>query len=140
MTLNPYLLFNGDCQEAFQLYRDLLDGRIDFMQTFDGSPACDDVPFEWYDKILHVRLVAGNNVLMGSDAPPGRYSRPAGMSVALMLDTATDAERVFDALSEEGNVQMPMEETFWAERFGMLTDRFGIPWMVNGAMKQLATD
>lgn len=140
MNLNPYLLFDGDCQEAFHFYREVLDGHIDFMQTFDGSPACDDVPFEWYDKVLHTRLVAGDNVLMGSDAPPGRYCPPAGMSVALALDTAADAERVFKALTEGGKVQMPMEETFWAERFGMVTDRFRIPWMVNGALKHLTAD
>jgi PhnB protein len=72
-----------------------------------------------------------NQVLMGSDAPPGRYEAPKGISVSLNVKTPADAERIFNALSENGKVQMPLQQTFWAQRFGMTVDRFGIPWMVN---------
>jgi PhnB protein len=82
-------------------------------------------------KLMHATLVAGDQVLMGADAPPGRYQKPEGVSVAINLDDVAKSERIFHALAEGGTVQMPIQETFWAERFGMLTDQFGIPWMVN---------
>lgn len=134
MEMNPYLIFDGCCEEAFRFYRDVLGGRIDTMMTHGESPAGGDVPFEWYEKILHARLVAGNNVLMGSDAPPGYFEPAAGMSVALAFDDPAEAERVYKAFAEGGSVRMPMQETFWAARFGMVADRFGIPWIVNGGL------
>ncbi|MFZ1049614.1 MAG: VOC family protein, partial [Candidatus Sulfotelmatobacter sp.] len=82
-------------------------------------------------KILHARLLLGDRALMASDAPPGRYEKPQGFSVSLEIETPKESERVFHALSEKGTVVMPIQETFWAVRFGMLTDRFGIPWMIN---------
>lgn len=134
MQVNTYLTFDGRCEEAFRYYRDLLGGRIEAMITHGESPACSDVPFEWYESIAHACLVVGDTVLMGSDAPPGHFEWPAGMSVALAIEDPTEAERVFQGLSEAGLVRMPMQETFWARRFGMVTDRFGIPWMVNGGL------
>ena len=89
------------------------------------------MPAEWRSKILHARLVVGEEVLMGSDAPPDRYQEPKGFSVSLGFKDSADAERVFKALSENGTVQMPIQQTFWATRFGMLVDQFAIPWMVN---------
>ena len=80
---------------------------------------------------MHARLSVGDNVLMGSDAPPDRYEPMKGFTVTLGIDDPHDAERVFHALSENGTVQMPIQETFWAVRFGMLVDRFGTPWMIN---------
>lgn len=134
MHMNPYLIFDGECEEAFRFYRDVLGGDFDTMMTHGDSPDCADVPFEWYEKILHVRLVAGDNVLMGSDAPPGFFEPAAGMSVALAFDDPAEAERVYKAFAEGGSVRMPMQETFWAARFGMVADRFGIPWIVNGGL------
>ncbi len=89
------------------------------------------MPAEWGDKIMHARMTVGNQILMASDAPPGRYNKPAGFSVNIGLTDAAEADRVFNALAEKGQVHMPIGETFWAVRFGMLVDQFGIPWMVN---------
>jgi len=129
--LSPYLLFNGDCEAAFKFYEKVLGGKIDAMFTHEGTPAAKDVPPEWQKKILHARLLLGDRALMASDAPPGRYEKPQGFSVSLEIETPKESERVFHALSEKGTVVMPIQETFWAVRFGMLTDRFGIPWMIN---------
>jgi PhnB protein len=131
MQLNPYLLFNGQCEAAFKFYEQCLGGKIVTMQTHGDSPMAQHVSPEWHDKILHVHLTVGDNVLMGSDAPPGHYDQPKGFSVSIALNDPTEAERIFNALAENGTVQMPFQETFWAARFGMLVDRFGIPWIVN---------
>jgi PhnB protein len=131
MNLSPYLFFNGDCEAAFKFYEKVLGGKIDAMIPHQGTPAAKDVPPEWQKKILHGRLLLGDWALMASDAPPGRYSRPQGFSVSLEIETPDESERVFHALAEKGSVVMPIQETFWAKRFGMLTDRFGIPWMIN---------
>lgn len=131
MQLNPYLLFNGDCEAAFKFYEKRLSGRIESMLTHAGTPAEKQVPAEWRNKILHARMLVGDNVLMGSDAPPGRYETPKGFSVSIQLKDTKEGERIFRELAEGGQVTMPFEETFWAARFGMVVDRFGIPWMVN---------
>ena len=131
MQLNPYLTFNGQCEAAFKFYEKCLGGKIEAMLTHEGTPAEQQVPSEWRNKILHARLTVGDQVLMGSDAPPERYEKPQGFSVSLNIDNPGEAERIFRALSENGNVHMPMQQTFWAARFGMCVDRFGTPWMVN---------
>ena len=131
MEVSPYLLFNGDCEAAFKYYEKHLGGKIEAMLTHEGTPAAEHVPENWRGKILHARMTVGDQVLMASDAPPGRYSRPQGFSVSLGIKKQEDAERIFKALAESGNVTMPLEKTFWALRFGMVTDRFGIPWMIN---------
>lgn len=131
MQLNPYLTFDGRCEEAFKFYRTCLGGEIVAMITHGETPAAEHTPPDWQDKIIHARLTLGDQVLMGSDAPPGRYEASRGFSVTLGVDDPAEAERVFHALAKDGAVQMPIGETFWAHRFGMLVDRFGIPWMVN---------
>ncbi len=131
MNTNTYLLFNGRCEAAFKFYEQCLGGRIVMMQTHGDSPMAEHVSPEWGDKIIHARLILGDNVLMGSDTPPDHYSQPQGFSVALHAADTAEAERAFNALAENGTVQMPIQETFWAHRFGMLVDQFGIPWMVN---------
>jgi PhnB protein len=131
MQLNPYLFFNGNCETAFKFYERAFGGNIESIQVYAGSPGERGVPPEWQDKVLHARMTVGKMVLMASDAPPGRYSQPQGFSMSLNLDKAAEAERIFHALAENGKVIMPIAETFWAERFGMVTDQFGIPWMVN---------
>ena len=108
------------------------------MMTHEGTPAEKGVPTEWARKILHARLVAGDAVLMASDAPPEHYSKAQGFSINISVPDAAEAERLFKALSEGGNVTMPIAETFWAVRFGMFTDKFGIPWMVNCEKAQQA--
>jgi PhnB protein len=101
------------------------------MLTHEGTPAADHVPAEWRSKIIHARRLVGNQVLMGSDAPPEHQQNLQGFSVNINVESPAEAERIFNALKEDGKVTMPFGETFWAVRFGMLVDRFGIPWMVN---------
>lgn len=131
MQLNPYLNFNGQCEAAFKFYERCLGGKIEFMLTHGESPMAQQVPAEWRNKVMHARLVVGDKVLMGSDAPPDRYEGPKGFCVSLGIDTPAEAERIFKALAENGTVQMALQETFWGLRFGMLVDAFGIPWMIN---------
>lgn len=131
MQLNAYLLFNGNCEAAFKFYEQHLGGKIEAMMTHAGTPAEAQTPPEWRDKILHARMSIGGTVLMGSDAPPGRQQTPQGFSISLGTKDIAEAERLFQVLSQNGNVQMPIQQTFWAKRFAMLTDQFGIPWMIN---------
>jgi PhnB protein len=131
MQLDSYLLFNGQCEAAFKFYAQVLGGKIEAMMTHAGTPAEEQVPAVWRDKILHARLVVDDQALMASDAPPGRYDKPQGFSVSIGLNDVAKAERIFNALAESGTVQMPFQQTFWAAGFGMCVDRFGIPWMVN---------
>ena len=131
MDINPYLMFDGQCEAAFRFYAECLGGKIEAMLTHEGTPAEAHVPAEWRHKIMHARLTVGRAVLMGSDAPPGRQQNAQGFSVSLNVEKVADAERIFKALSENGRVHMPIAQTFWAERFGMCVDRFGTPWMVN---------
>jgi PhnB protein len=130
MKLNPYLSFDGRCEEAFRFYQSCLGGEIAALMKWGGTPAATQTPPEWHDKIIHARLVAGDLVLMGADAPPGQYKPASGISNLLSTETPAEAERVFAALGQGGTTGMPISETFFAQRFGMLTDRFGIPWMV----------
>jgi PhnB protein len=131
MQLNPYLTFSGDCEAAFKFYEKCLGGRIVAMIPHEGTPAEEHTPPEWRTKIMHARMTIGDEVLMASDTPPGRYEPMKGFSVALQIPDPAEAERVFHALSENGTVQLPIQETFWAKRFGMVVDRFGTPWMIN---------
>jgi PhnB protein len=131
MQLNPYLTFNGRCEEAFRFYEKVLGGKIEAMMSHAGSPMEQQVPPEWRSKIMHTRLRLGDEVLMASDAPPDRYQPMQGFSVTLGIEDPAEAERVFHALSERGTVQMPIQKTFWALRFGMFVDQFGTPWMIN---------
>ena len=131
MELAPYLIFNGDCEAAFRSYEQLLGGKIEMMMTHGESPMAGETPPGWKDKIMHVRMMVRGQALMASDAPPGRYEKPQGSWVSLSVDSTADAERIFKAFADGGTVVMPLEKTFWAERFGMCVDRFGTPWMVN---------
>jgi PhnB protein len=131
MKLNPYLSFNDECEAAFKFYEQCLGGKIDSMMTYGDSPMAEQTPPEKLDKIMHASLMVGDTVLMGSDAPPQFFEKPQGFSVSLVFDDAVEAERIFNALAENGTVQMPIQETFWAARFGMVVDRFGTPWMIN---------
>jgi PhnB protein len=130
MSLTPYLTFNGDCARAFRFYADTLKANVS-MQTHGDSPIRDQVPADWHDKVLHARLELGSGVLMGSDAPAGHYQRPKGMSVSISVATNPEAQRIFEAFAQDGTITMPFGRTFWSSGFGMLVDRFGVPWMVN---------
>lgn len=129
MDLNAYLHFNGNCDEAFKFYERALGGKIEMRSTFGESPMADQMP-AMKDRIVHMRIRIGDQLLMGSDSPPERYSPPQGFSLSLGTKTPEEAEKMFAALSAGGQVHMPMAESFFAKRFGMLVDKFGIPWMV----------
>ena len=131
MSLNPYLYFDGQCEEAFLFYEKCLGGKITFMMTYEGSPMAGQAPPGYAKKILHAGLASGDGVLEGCDAPPGEYKKPQSFCVMLRPKDAAESERIFSALAEEGTVQIPFGETFWALRFGMVVDRFGMPWLIN---------
>lgn len=132
MNLVSYLFFKNNAAEAFDFYARCLDGEIVGKVTFGDMPDGPDLPSDAKDLIANICLKAGDSTLMGSDCPPGAPFEPMqGCAVAIGIEGAKDAERVFAAISEGGSVTMPIAETSWAERFGMLTDRFGIKWMVN---------
>lgn len=133
MKVNPYLGFSGQCEEALKFYAESLGGTIDGMMKYAGSPAEQHAPAGWGDKILHARLVVEDNVIMASDGPrpdpTAANAKP--VTVAIGLNDAAKGERIFNALSAGGKVDMPFQKTFWSNGFGMCTDRFGIPWMIN---------
>jgi PhnB protein len=132
MQVNPYLVFDGQCATAFRFYAQVLGGQPEATMTFGEMPGMTEMPPEARDRILHTRLRVADQWLMGSDCPPGQYQQPQGMSVALQVDEPAAARRIFGALAAEGAVTMPFEPTFFAAGgFGMLVDRFGIPWMIN---------
>ncbi len=131
MQINPYLNFNGDCEAAFKFYQECLDGKIEFRMTHGESPMAKFVGPEWQDKIMHISLRVGDVLLMGSDAPSEHFRKPQGFSVSIQVKDVAEAERIFHHLSQGGEVKMPIQETFWAQRFGMMVDRFGTPWMIN---------
>lgn len=132
MNLNSYLFFDGSCKQAFAFYEQALDAKIESLMTWADGPMADEIPAADRDRVMHASLLLGTDRIMGSDEmPASNYTRPTGMRVVLNADSPEDAERFFANLSTEGHIDMPMEETFWAQRFGMLSDKFGIPWMVN---------
>jgi len=131
MQMNPYLSFNGQCEAAFKLYEQVLGGQLGDIFRYAGTPLAHEVPTDWQDKVMHGSVTIGGQVLMGGDVAPDRYEAPMGFSLSIQLKDATEAERIFGELSQGGRVVMGLEKTFWAERFGMVIDRFGIPWMIN---------
>jgi PhnB protein len=133
MHTAAHLHFKGNCREAFRLYAEVLGGRIVFAMTYGESPAAEQTLPQTRDQIIHARLDLGEQFLLGCDAPPDRYQAPQGFNVMADVEEAAEAERIFKTLADNGTVTMPLQETFWAKRFGMCTDRFGIPWMVNCA-------
>jgi PhnB protein len=131
MKLNPHLVFNGQCEAAFRFYEQCFGGEIVTMITWGNSPMAEQAPPGDGNRILHATLTFGQNVLMGSDSLSGQYEQPKGFYIVLGLGDPVDAERIFTALAENGAVQMPIQKTFWAARFGVVTDQFGIPWEIN---------
>ena len=131
MQINPYLSFKGDCEAAFTFYAQCFGGRIGELFRYGGSPMMDRAPDGWQDKVMHGSLTIGELVVMGADVAPAGYEEPKGFSFAIHIKSATDAERIFHELARDGSVVAPLEKTFWAQRFGMVVDRFGIPWAIN---------
>ena len=131
MQLSPYLFFNGQCAEAIKFYEQAIGAKLLFKMTWGESPMAGELPPEAHNWIMHSTLQLGEGQIMCADSPPGSYEKPAGMSVSLHVSDAGEGERLFKALSENGNAAMPFQKTFWSSGFGMAVDRFGIPWMVN---------
>ena len=134
--LNAYLVFDGTCAEAMHFYERVLGGKIEMMMTNKDSPMCGQMPPENEDRIMHARMVIDQGLLMAGDAMTGcePYQGMKGFSLALSYPSAAEAQSVFEGLGEGGKVTMPLQKTFWAEAFGMLTDRFGTPWIINGGL------
>lgn len=131
MKLSPYLSFDGRCETAFKFYEQCLGGTIESIMPYKGSPMEAEVPAEWGNKVMHGEFRLGEYVVMGSDCMPDKYEAAKGTSLMVGIDDPTEAERAFNALAANGTVVMPIQETFWAAKFGMLEDQFGIPWMIN---------
>ena len=131
MEMTTYLSFRGECEAAFKFYEECLDGKLEEIFRYAGTPLADQVPPDWQNKVMHASLAIGGHVLMGGDVAPERYEKPQGFSMSLQIKTMTEAERIFHRLAKDGSIVMPLEKTFWAAGFGVLVDRFGIPWLIN---------
>lgn len=129
LGIHPYIAFRGNCRAAIDFYREALGAEVVFTQTYGESPMSSMGPAEM---IMHCTIKAGDSTIMLCDDP--RPETPAGggnISLAIGLDDAARAQQMFDALADGGAVMMPLTKTYWAEAFGMLTDRFGVKWMIN---------
>lgn len=132
----PYLSFDGNCATAMRFYEQVLDAKLDVMMNGADSPMASQIPKEFAERILHARLAfKDGSALYAGDAPANvPYEGIKGVAITLNYDTVAQAETVFAALSSGGRVTMPMAPTFWAKRFGMLVDKFGTPWSINGEL------
>jgi len=137
MTMYTYVNFAGSCAEAFRFYEQHLGAKIGMMMTHGQLPDQARVKPEWKNAVLHARISLGGTELMGADIPSAEPMRSAYLS--LLVESDSEAERIFAALSEGGQVFMPMEETFFATRFGQLRDRFGINWMILHERSQVSS-
>lgn len=136
MNLNASvtLHFNGNCEAALKFYERLLGGTIEFVLPWGASPLADQAPAGWGEKILFARLTARSMTLLGGDALPGHYRPPAGFSLTLSTSDPDEAEHLSAEFAKDGGtVNIPLAKTFWALRYGHVTDRFGIPWEINCA-------
>ncbi len=131
MKLTPYLNFGGNCGEAFKFYEKHLGGKIIMSLPFRSAPPEVKMPGFDPDQIMYSHMTIGESELMGSDAPPDRFQPMRSAYISLTVDSIAEAERIHALLSEGGEIFMPMAETFFAQRFSMLRDRFGVSWMIN---------
>jgi PhnB protein len=131
MEMTTYLSFRGQCEEAFKCYEATLGARVGTIFRYAGTPLASQVPADWQDKVMHASLTIGDQVLMAADVAPEGYEEPKGISLSLQMKDTSEAERIFNELATDGRIVMPLEKTFWAASFGMLVDRFGIPWLIN---------
>lgn len=132
MQTTPYINFQGNCREAMEFYRDVLRGEITGIFTYGESPMAGDMPEASHDGIMHSHLVADGAEIMAADGPPTNGAGANNVQIALMIEDVDEAGRIFAALSQGGTVGMEFQRTFWAERFGMCVDRFGVGWLING--------
>ncbi len=134
-TVNPYLVFNGTCEEAFNFYKSVFGGEFQYLGRFSDMPEsdCKHMPKDLLNKIMHVSLpISEETILMGSDSNPNMGEVNSGNNVSLSIGVSSkdEAETVFNSLSQGGKVTMPLQDTFWGSYFGMLEDKFGFIWMI----------
>ena len=130
MQLFTYLNYGGNCRQAFEFYAEHLGGRITMLTTHAEQPNQERVPDDWKNAVLHARIELGGTTVFGADIPPDRFQPMRSAYLSLMLDSVRQAEEIYALLSDGGQIFMPMEKTFFAERFAMLRDRFGTSWML----------
>jgi len=132
-TVNTYLNFNGNTEEAFNFYKSVFGGEFAVVQRYKDAPGCEGMQIGDQEKLMHIALPIGGNVLMGTDITDPMPASTFGTGISLSVDAESEkeAKRLFDSLSAGGTVTMALEKTFWNALFGMLTDKFGIQWMVN---------
>ena len=134
-AINPYLMFNGTCEEAFLFYKSVFGGDFTFIGKFKDAPAEEGevLSEEVLNRIMHVSLPIGNTILMGSDSHPryGDVGFGDNFSISINTESKEEADRIFNGLSAGGKVEMPMDNTFWGSYFGMFKDKFGVNWMVS---------
>jgi PhnB protein len=136
--LNAYLSFDGQCAEAMKFYAEVLGAKLDALITYGDAPGDQPCPKEHAGRIMHAYLKHPDFALMAGDTPPGvPFEGMKGVMMTLTYDKVADAERVFAAFAEGGTVTMPLGETFWAQTFGMVTDRYGTGWGINGGPKAM---
>lgn len=131
MEANIHLTFKGQCEEAFNFYQDVFGGKITLMLSYGNSPDGVRTPPEWKDKIVHANLEIGNTEISGVDILPEDYQPPQGFFALLEVEGASQTKQIFEALSKDGTIKMPLQKTFWSAYFGVVVDRFGIPWEIN---------
>jgi len=131
MSCHPNLTFDGRCEAAFRLYEECFRGKTVFQMTYENAPGDFGALPDWGKKIFHATFEASGMKFAGGDQPPERYQKPQGFAMQYNLSDPGEADRIFSRLSANGTVQMPLQETFWAARFGVVTDEFGIPWVIN---------
>lgn len=133
LSLAPQLEFRGDCRSAFEFYAAILGGKITVMNTFGDNKAHDLPPGSVegsQEKIRFAELRFGSNVIRGNDLNDPQYATPKGFNLSLHVDNASDAVRIFHALATGGRVVTPLSKVDWADLFGMVTDQFGVPWLI----------
>ena len=131
LSINLGLHFNGECEAAFKFYERCFGAKTRMLLAWGSSPLAAQAPPGFGAKILHASLPIGGTVLTGGDVAPAHYAPPRGFGIQIGVDDVDEAERLFAMLAEGGTVGMPLQETFWARRYGVVVDRFGIPWEIN---------
>ena len=136
MQLNTYLNYGGNCEQAFRFYEEHLGGKVTMLMGHGEQPNAGSVAPEWKNAVLHARMTLGGTELFGADIPPDRFQPIRSAYLSLSVNSVEEAERVYDLLTDGGQIFMKMEETFFASRFAMLRDRFGTSWMILGPRRE----
>lgn len=131
MKIRVHVSFNGQCEAAFRVYQRVFGGELVTLLKYGDSPMAKQSPAEMHDKVLHATLKLEDQELLGADVAPSDLERPQGFSVVLDPTEPAEGKRIFGALAEGGQVRVPFQQTFWSPGYGMVVDRFGVPWEIN---------